>query len=86
MVLEAILKETGALDQLTCLLRNLNECQEATGRIEQGTTDWFKMGRKYDKTVYCHPAYFTWRRKWQPIPLFLPGESHGQRRLAGYSP
>ena len=26
-----------------------------------------------------------WRRKWQPTPLFLPGESHGQRRLAGYS-
>ena len=26
-----------------------------------------------------------WRRKWQPAPLFLPGESHGQRRLAGYS-
>ena len=27
-----------------------------------------------------------WRRKWQPIPVFLPGESHGQRSLAGYSP
>ncbi|XP_070322048.1 coiled-coil domain-containing protein 191 isoform X4 [Odocoileus virginianus] len=25
-------------------------------------------------------------RKWQPTPLFLPGESHGQRSLAGYSP
>ena len=25
-----------------------------------------------------------WRRKWQPTPLFLPGESHGQRSLAGY--
>ena len=27
-----------------------------------------------------------WRRKWQPTPIFLPGESHGQRSLAGYSP
>ena len=27
-----------------------------------------------------------WRRKWQPIPAFLPGESHGQRSLVGYSP
>ena len=27
----------------------------------------------------------TWRRKWQPIPVFLPGESQGQRSLAGYS-
>ena len=27
-----------------------------------------------------------WRRKWQPTPVFLPGESHGQRSLASYSP
>ena len=27
-----------------------------------------------------------WGRAWQPTPLFLPGESHGQRSLAGYSP
>ena len=27
-----------------------------------------------------------WRRKWQPIPVFLPGEFHGQRSLVGYSP
>ena len=27
-----------------------------------------------------------WRRKWQPTPVLLPGESHGQRSLAGYSP
>ena len=26
------------------------------------------------------------RRKWQPIPIFLPGESHGQRSLGGCSP
>ena len=29
---------------------------------------------------------FPWRRKWQPTPVFLPGESHGQRSLVGYSP
>jgi len=29
---------------------------------------------------------FPWRRNWQPIPVFLPGKSHGQRSLAGYSP
>ena len=27
-----------------------------------------------------------WRRKCQPNPVFLPGESHGQRSLEGYSP
>ena len=26
-----------------------------------------------------------WRRKWQPIPVFLPGESQGRRSLVGYS-
>ena len=28
----------------------------------------------------------SWRRKWQPTPVFLPRESHGRRSLAGYSP
>ena len=27
-----------------------------------------------------------WRREWLPIPVFLSGESHGQKSLAGYSP
>ena len=27
-----------------------------------------------------------WRREWQPTPVFLPGEFHGQRSLVGYSP
>ena len=26
------------------------------------------------------------RREWQPTPVFLPGESHGQRSLVGHSP
>ena len=28
---------------------------------------------------------FPWRRKWQPTAVLLPGESHEQRSLAGYS-
>ena len=33
-----------------------------------------------------HPGLgrFSWR-KWQPIPVFLPGKPHGQRSLTGYS-
>ena len=27
-----------------------------------------------------------WRREWQSPPVFVPGKSHGQRSLAGYSP
>ena len=35
-----------------------------------------------------HPwvEMIPWRRKWQPTPAFLPGKSHGQRSLVGYSP
>ena len=29
---------------------------------------------------------FPWRRDRLPTPVFLPGESHGQRSLVGYSP
>ena len=31
-------------------------------------------------------TFMHWRRKWQPTAVFLLGESHGQRSLAGYSP
>ena len=32
-------------------------------------------------------SYFNhWRRKWLPTPVFLPGESHGQRNLEGHGP
>ena len=32
------------------------------------------------------PEKISWRRRWQPTPVLLPGESHGQRSLVGYSP
>ena len=38
--------------------------------------EWIK------KMWYIH----TWRKKWQPTPVFLPGKFHRQRNLAGYSP
>ena len=31
-------------------------------------------------------TFMHWRRKWQPTPVVLPGKSHGQRSLVGYSP
>ena len=31
-------------------------------------------------------TFMHWRRKWQHTPVFLPGKSHGQRSLVGYSP
>ena len=40
-----MLKEMGIPDHLTCLLRNLNACQEAIVRTGHGTTDWFQIGK-----------------------------------------
>ena len=52
---------------------------------------WWLSGK--EATCQCKRCRFDpwvgkipWRRKWQPIPVFLPGESHGQRSLEGYSP
>ena len=41
---------------------------------------------------YTRPGFnpwvgkIPWRRKWLPTPVSLPGKSHGQRSLAGYTP
>ena len=36
--------------------------------------------------VLSHVRKIPWRRARQPTPVFLPGESHGQKSLEGYSP
>ena len=47
------------------------------------TSIWMTCRRcRFDPWVGKIP----WRGKWQPIPVFFPGESHGQRSLAGYGP
>ena len=52
---------------------------------------WSFGGR--EPACHCKTCRFSpwvrkipWGRKWQPMPGFLPGESHGQRSLVGYSP
>ena len=52
---------------------------------------WWLGGK--ESTCQCKRCRFNpwvrkipWRKKWQPTPVFLPGKSHGQRSLAGYSP
>ena len=55
-----ILKEMGIPDHLTCLLRNLYACQEATVRTGHGTADWFQIRTGFIKAVDYHPAYLTY--------------------------
>jgi len=47
---------------------------------------WWLSSKEYG--LQCRRQWFDswaartpWRRAWEPTPVFLPGESHGQRRL-----
>ena len=37
----------------------------------------------YSSAEICVSSSSQWRRKWQPTPVFLPGDSQGQRSLVG---
>ena len=49
---------------------------------------WLSMHSILCRRHKFHPwaEKMPWRKKWQPTLVFLPGKSHGQRSLAGYSP
>ena len=50
----------GKPDHLTCLLRNLYACQEATVRTGHGTTDWFQIiGRGVCQGCILSPCLFN---------------------------
>ena len=62
--------------------------------LDLGST-WGCPGGLDSKEIACNTGdpglipggvKIPWRRKWQATPVFLPGESHGQRSLVGYSP
>ena len=44
-----------------------------------------ELGEVQDAEDICI-LKIPWKKKWLPTPVFLPGESCGQRSLAGYSP
>ena len=54
-----ILKEMGIPDHLTCLLRNLYICQEATVRTGHGTTDLFQIGKGVCQAFIFSPCLFS---------------------------
>ena len=74
----------GATTSPACL--QLSLCGEYRG-CSIHVLEWIPMA--FGKFLYFSGFYsvytYNWRRAWQPTPVFLPGESHGQRSLAGYS-
>ena len=59
--------------------------------VQNYNCTWWLSGK--ESVCQCRRCGFDpwvqkipWRRKWLPTPGFLPGESHGQRSLAGYKP
>ena len=46
-------------DHLTCFLRNLYACQEATVRSGHGTMDWFKIGKGIQQSCILSPCLFN---------------------------
>ena len=62
-------------EELKSLLMNVKEESEKAG---------LKLNIQKTKIMASSPM--PWRRAWQPTTVFLPGESHGQRSLVGYSP
>ena len=61
----------------TCYVTGLSRC--LSGRVHLQCRSHRRRG--FDPRVRKIP----WRRVWQPIPVFLHGESHRQRNLTGYS-
>ena len=69
------------LDQLTLLSFEIPY-------VSHGLPRWFSV---IESACQCrglrfNPWKIPWRRKWQPISAFLPGEFHGQRSLVKYNP
>ena len=62
--------------------------REWTFVIPFNTLKGFPGGSDGKESAYSAvgPGFDPWRKEWLPTPAFLPGEFHGQKSLAGYSP
>ena len=61
-------------------------------KLNMGQLTGSKLGKEYDKVVYCHSAYLIYmqstlsEKAMAPHSSTLPGKSHGRRSLVGCSP
>ena len=72
------------MDRVRFSLYKLNKGTSVYSQAEgQGP---LRQAIMYDYNNKSKEKQVKGRRKWQPIPVFLPGKVYGQRSLAGYSP
>ena len=63
------------------------KCEEVTySRVSLVAQMVKNLPAMQDTRVRSLLGKIPWRREWQPTPVFLPGDSHGQGSLVGYSP
>ena len=86
--LDVPLKKSGSKEDLAkkiCILYRATLSLRSFPGGSSGTEPTCK-GRRHKRCEFDPwVGKIPWRRLWQPTPVFLPGESHGQRSLAGYS-
>ena len=78
-------------EELKSLFMKVKEESEKVGlKLNIQKTEKFGLKLNIQKIKIMASGLITsWKidgEKWQPTPVFLPGESHGQRSLVGYSP
>ena len=66
-------------------LSDWTELIKVPGSVVLRVSSQWKNKNIHPIGVYWEVREILWCRKWQPTPVFLPGESHGQRSLMGYS-
>ena len=59
---------------------------ENTTEVSEFYTDCLVISTLVRNPALSLFTFMHWRRKWQPPPVLLPGESQGGRSLVGYSP
>ena len=64
----------------------MNPISPRLNTIRLNTAHSLVTRRRQMKWVLYLQKKIPWRRQWQPTPVLLPGKSHGQRSLVGYSP
>ena len=65
---------------------NSRECTAVFMGLPGGSDGKESVCKAGDLGLFPGSRKILWRREWQPTLVLLPGESHGQWSLAGYSP